>query len=78
MDEKQALESPARRAFFRKAGVGVGAAGVLAVGLSGGSSKAQEITKMYLKKSAYRETEHVKKFYKSARLLESIKSDDSL
>ncbi len=68
MDEKQALESPARRAFFRKAGVGVGAAGVLAVGLSGGSPQAQEITKKDFKKSAYRETEHVKKAYESARL----------
>ncbi len=68
MDEKQALESPARRAFFRKAGVGVGAAGVLAVGLSGGSTRAQEKTKKDFKKSAYRETEHVKKAYESARL----------
>ena len=66
MDEKQALESPARRAFFRTAGVG--AAGVLAVGLSGGSTRAQEITKKDFKKSAYRETEHVKKVYESARL----------
>ena len=68
MGEKQALESPARRAFFRKAGVGVGAAGVLAVGLSGGSPQAQETTKKDFKKSAYRETEHVKKVYESARL----------
>ncbi len=68
MDEKQALKSPARRAFFRTAGVGVGAAGVLAVGLSGGSPRAQEKTKKDFKKSAYRETEHVKKVYESARL----------
>ncbi len=67
MDEKQALKSPARRAFFRTAGAGVGAAGVLAVGLSGESPQAKEIEKKDFKKSAYRETEHVKKVYESSR-----------
>jgi len=67
MGEKQALKSPARRAFFRTAGAGVGAAGVLAVGLSGESPQAEEITKKDFKKSAYRETEHVKKVYQTAR-----------
>ncbi len=67
MDEKQTLTSPARRAFFRKAGAGVGAAGALAIGLSGGSPEAKEITGKDIKKSAYRETEHVRKVYQSAR-----------
>lgn len=65
MDGKQTLKAPARRAFFRTAGVG--AAGVLAVGLSGGSPQAKEITRKDFKKSAYRETEHVKKAYETAR-----------
>ena len=65
MDEKQTLKAPARRAFFRTAGVG--AAGALAVGLTGGSPQAEEITRKDIKKSAYRETEHVKKVYESAR-----------
>ncbi len=67
MDEKQALKSPARRAFFRTAGAGVGAAGVLAAGLSGESPRAEEIARKDFKKSAYRETEHVKKVYQTAR-----------
>lgn len=67
MDDKQTLKSPARRAFFRTAGAGVGAAGVLAVGLSGGSPEAKEITRKDIRKSAYRETEHVKKVYESSR-----------
>ncbi len=67
MGEKQALKSPARRAFFRTAGAGVSAAGVLAVGLSGETPGAAEVTKKDFKKSAYRETDHVKKVYESAR-----------
>ena len=67
MGEDQALKSPARRAFFRKAGAGAGVAGVLAAGLSGQSPQAEEVTKNDFKKSAYRETEHVKKVYQTAR-----------
>ena len=67
MGEKQALKSPARRAFFRKAGAGAGLAGVVAAGLSGKSPRAEEITKNDFKKSAYRKSEHVKKAYETAR-----------
>jgi len=67
MSTKETLKSPGRRAFFRKAGIGVGAAGVVAVGLSGKSAEAAVKPDKDFKKSAYRETEHVKRFYELAR-----------
>ncbi len=65
MSTKETLKSPGRRAFFRKAGVG--AAGAVAVGLSGKSAEAEVKPDKDFKKSAYRETEHVKRFYELAR-----------
>ncbi len=67
MSTKETLKSPGRRAFFRNAGIGVGAAGVVAVGLSGKSAEAEVKPDKDFKKSAYRETEHVKRFYELAR-----------
>jgi hypothetical protein len=68
MSESQKLKSPARRSFFKKAGLGLGAAGAAAVGLSGNASEAA------LPKapndhtaSSYRETDHVKKAYETSR-----------
>ena len=68
MSTKETLKSPGRRAFFRKAGIGVGAAGVAAVGLSGKSAEAEVKPDKDFKKSAYRETEHVKRFYELSRV----------
>ncbi len=67
MSTKETLKSPGRRAFFRKAGIGVGAAGVAAVGLSGKSAEAEAKPDKDFKKSAYRETEHVKRYYELSR-----------
>ncbi len=67
MSGKEKLKSPGRRAFFRKAGAGVGAVGVAAVGLSGASVQATVKSGKDFKKSSYRETEHVKKAYESWR-----------
>ena len=67
MSTNETLKSPGRRAFFRKAGIGVGAAGVAAVGLSGKSAEAGVKPDKDFKKSAYRETEHVKRYYELSR-----------
>ena len=55
-----------RRDFFKKAGLGVGAAGVAAVGLSAKQSKAEE-TAARPGSAGYRETAHVKKYYQLAK-----------
>ena len=60
---KKTATSVGRRDFFRKAGLGVGAA---AVGLSAKDSAAQP-AKTGPKSAGYRETEHVKKYYELAR-----------
>jgi hypothetical protein len=65
MSTKETLKSPGRRAFFQKAGVG--AAGVAAVGLAGKSAEAAVQPDKDFKKSAYRETEHVKRYYELSR-----------
>ena len=67
MTKEKSLKSSSRRAFFRKAGAGVGAAGVIAVGLSDKSARAEVKSDNDLKKSAYRETENVKRYYELAR-----------
>lgn len=68
MSEKQKLKSPDRRSFFKKAGLGLGAAGVAAAGLSGASSEAALVKdpKDHTA-SSYRETDHVKQAYETAR-----------
>ena len=54
-----------RRDFFRKAGLGAGAAGVAAAGLTATQSEAAvPETKA---SAGYRETEHVKKVYELSR-----------
>ncbi len=67
MSKNETLKSPGRRAFFKKAGVGAGAAGVVAAGLSGKSAKAKVKPGKGFKQGAYRETEHVKRYYELAR-----------
>ncbi len=66
MSEKQEPRSLDRRAFFKKAGVGIGAAGAVAVGL-GASAEAKVGPKGETKTKAYRETEHVKQVYETSR-----------
>ncbi len=72
MAKRNEVKSPSRRAFLRNAGTGVGAAGLAAAGLAV-SEVAEAATKpdakdfRNFKKSTYRETEHVKKAYETAR-----------
>jgi len=67
MSEDRILKSPARRAFFRKAGAGVGAAGVVAVGLGRGAEAGDEKPAKGREAGAYRETEHVRTAYRLSR-----------
>ena len=67
MKERKDIESPERRKFFAKAGIGLGAAGVAATGIAGGATQAETKTDRGHRKSQYRETEHVKRAYETAR-----------
>ena len=67
MKEQKDIKSVKRRAFMKKAGIGVGAVGAVAVGLSKTSAAAAPGTGATPGKSGYRETEHVKKYYETAR-----------
>ena len=67
MKEKKDIKSVKRRAFMKKAGIGVGAVGAVAVGLSKTSAAAAPGTGAKPGKSGYRETEHIKKYYETAR-----------
>lgn len=61
-DEK--MTSTARRDFFRKAGLGVGALGAAAVTMAaGGEAEAAEEPKA----KGYQESPHVKRYYELAR-----------
>ena len=66
MSKKEAV-SVGRRDFFKKAGLGAGAAGIAAVGLSAEKVEAAEPTAGSAKSAGYRETEHVKKYYELSR-----------
>jgi nitrous oxide reductase len=54
-----------RRDFLKAAGLAGGAAGVAAVALTANSSQAAAPAGR--KESGYRETEHIRKYYESAR-----------
>ncbi len=56
-----------RRDFFRKASLGVGAAGAAAAGLSASKAEAAEPVGDASSGAGYRETAHVKKFYELSR-----------
>ena len=63
MDKKKSA-TPSRREFLKTAGVGVAA-------VAGGivsADDAEAATLQDEKKTGYRETEHVKKYYDSARM----------
>ena len=62
---KKEETSIGRRDFFRKAGLGVGAVGAAAVGLS--VTEAAAAPAKPSKGAGYQETEHVKKYYELAR-----------
>ena len=64
---KQGIKSIERRTFMKRAGLGVGAVGAVAVGLPKSSVAAVPGTGAKPGKSGYRETEHVKKYYETAR-----------
>ncbi len=67
MGKDKGLKSPERRKFFRKAGIGIGAAGAVALGVPAEPAKAAGITDSNVRDGGYRETEHVKKAYETAR-----------
>ncbi len=67
MKENKGIKSVERRNFMKKAGLGVGAVGAVAVGLPKSSAAAVPGTGANPGKSGYRETEHVKKYYETAR-----------
>ncbi len=64
MKEEKEIKSVERRAFMKKAGIGVGAVGAVAVGLSKTSAAEAPGTGVKL---GYHETEHIKKYYETAR-----------
>lgn len=64
MSKKQDEINAARRDFFKKAGIGAGAA---AVAVTASSAGAVEATSAQPKTSGYAETDHVRKFYELAR-----------
>lgn len=66
MKQKTQVKSPARREFFRKAGLGLGAAGLATAGIAGGARAATDVDRGF-KKSQYRETDHVKRAYELAK-----------
>lgn len=66
MKGRPEIKSVERRAFMKKAGVGVGAVGAVAIGLPK-TSEAASASGKTPGSSGYRETDHVKRFYASAR-----------
>ncbi len=67
MTRDKELKSPERRKFFRKAGIGIGAAGAVALGVPAEQAKAAGTADSDFRAGSYRETEHVKKAYRLAR-----------
>lgn len=67
MSNQKETVSVGRRDFFRKAGLGAGAAGAAAVGLAADKTKAAQPAAATGNSAGYRETEHVKKYYELSR-----------
>lgn len=67
MSKKKQEASVGRRDFFRKAGLGVGAAGAAAVGLTAKRGEAAEAAERAPGSAGYRETAHVRKYYELSR-----------
>ena len=66
MNKKEEAGSVGRRDFLRKAGLGAGTAGAVAVGLSAASAQAKT-PEAGASGAGYQETDHVKKFYELAK-----------
>ncbi len=66
MKREKDIKSPERRSFFKKAGLGAGAVGVVALGLPE-TAAAAELGAGKTGGSGYRETDHVKRYYAIAR-----------
>lgn len=66
-DSKQTKSIP-RREFLRKAGMTSGAVGAAAVALSTGAAKAATSPAKDDSSAGYRETEHVRTYYRLARI----------
>lgn len=69
MSKEKDLKSPERRDFFKKAGLGIGAAGAVAIGLSSGPANpaVKSDGRLDIKKGAYQVTDHVRRYYELAR-----------
>ena len=67
MKDQKEVTSLGRRDFFRKAGLGAGAVGTVAVGLAGAKAQAGETARPSARSAGYTETELVKKYYELAR-----------
>ncbi len=67
MSEKKKAETMGRRDFFRKAGLGAGAGGAVAVPRSRPLAMAAEAGGKAPDGKGYQETDHVKKYYELAR-----------
>ena len=66
MNGKKDIGSMERRDFMKKTGLGIGVAGAAAVSLSKTSSAAPSVGDAP-GKAGYRETDHVKRVYETAR-----------
>ena len=67
MSEKKKKAAVGRRDFFKKAGLGAGAASAVAVGLAGRKAGAAAPSPGTANSAGYRESPHVKKYYELAR-----------
>jgi hypothetical protein len=65
MAERQDRQAPSRRAFFRTVGIGAAAAGAAVAGVAPAPPEAAAARPDG--SLGYRETEHVKKVYETAR-----------
>ncbi len=67
MTNKKDAKTLHRRDFLKTAGLTAGAAGVAAVAVSGSPAKASSAQEINKESSGYRETDHVRTYYKTAR-----------
>ncbi len=67
MKERKDIHSLERRNFMKKTGFGVGAVGAVALGLPKSAAAAVSGSGGEPGKSGYRETDHVKQYYATAK-----------
>ncbi len=68
MKKGKDIQSIKRRDFMKKAGLGVGAVGAVAIGLPKTSAAAASGVGERPGSSGYRETKHIKAYYETARI----------